>query len=142
MKAHAYSADSSSSEEMESFYKTGFQFTSTEDIEQYFNHLSEITDRVAMINSDYQTDLEAAVSDLESFFPDSDALHQLYEMDEAFVPAFLSHMSFHREIIADIIEQARQLLVEERRKYLRRLVSYHKSFVKDFTVLERKFQSR
>ena len=136
MKGHAYSTQEfSSSEETEA--KTEI-FSSLEDIEKYFNRLSEITDRVAMINSDYQTDIETALSDLENFFQDEEMLIPLGEMEGGFVKSILSHMSFHREIIADIINEARQLLIEERREYLRRLVAYHKTFVKSFSVMEKR----
>ena len=140
MKGHAYSTqDFSSIEETE--VKTQI-LSSLEDIESYFNQLSEITDRIAMINSDYQTDLESALSDLENFFHNNkEVLVHMEEMEEDFVKSILSHMSFHREIIADIISEARQLLIEERREYLRRLVAYHKTFVKSFSLMEKTLRS-
>ena len=137
MKGHAYVTRPSSIEEMESKEQT---ITTLDELELYFNTLSEITDRVAMINSEYQTDLESAVYDLENFMS-ADVFHSVSDKEQNFIQSFLSHMSFHREIIADIITEARQLLIEERREFLRRLVAYHKSFVKNFSVLEKQLKN-
>lgn len=137
MKGHAYPAQSPSMEEVDAAKQN---FTRPEGLEEYFSGLSEITDRVAMINSEYQTDIASALDDLLNFISWDD-FNQIDKMDQTGVQSFLSHMSFHREIIADIINEARQLLMEERRESLRRLVSYHKIFVKNFAALEKSLLS-
>jgi hypothetical protein len=80
------------------------------------------------------------MDDLETFMKNTMA-SDLESMDIQALNYFLSHLSFHREIIADIISEARQLLIEERREYLKRLVSYHKEFVKWFQRMERRAAS-
>jgi len=93
---------------------------------------------VALINSDYESDLEGAVSSMEA------SMKAIMGWDLAGLAGeekrmFLSHLSFHREIVADIISEARSQLVEARREYLKRLVAYHKDFAKWFSRLERQF---
>ena len=99
------------------------------DIETKFSELSDITNQVALINSAYEEEevFEAAIEKMEVFIKE---LHNwnMEEMSPTHRQYYLSHMSFHREIIAEIIADARALLIEERREYLRRLVSYYKSF--------------
>jgi hypothetical protein len=134
MKGHATLAQPSSMDEAETIAQT---ITTREELESYFNKLSEITDRVALINSEYQTDIATAVNDLENFMSE-ESFRSIDRADQGLAQSFLSHMSFHREIIADIINGARQLLIEERREFLRRLVAYHKSFVKNFSIMEKR----
>jgi len=78
-------------------------------------------------NSFQQGDLDQAFEDLTQF---SSTVRQ-WSADQ--IPGdirrfYLSHLTFHREIIADIIAEARSLLMEERREYLKSLVKYHKDY--------------
>lgn len=107
-----------------------------EQIESFFNRQSEITDRVALVNSVYESDIARAVEELEAFF-DEIKSWEFDELSEQQLPVFLSHISFHREIIADIITEARQLLLEGRRDYIKRLVAYHKELSAWFSRKEK-----
>ncbi len=109
-----------------------------EDLEQEFSRLSEITDRIALMNSDYDSDLETAFRDLETFSQEV-MTWNLDAMESHVVQFYLSHMSFHREIVSDIIDEARTLLIEERRSYLKQLVNYHKDFSRWFNRVERQY---
>ena len=91
------------------------------EIEKSFDGLSDITNQVALINSDYEGDIDGAILDMKNSMnllkswgtSLMSSEHRLY---------YLSHMSFHREIIADIISEARFRLAEESRHHLKALV--------------------
>ena len=109
-----------------------------ESVDTYFNILSDITDRVAMMNSRYDSDLDQAFTDMEKQIREAMEWDPA-EMKSDVLQAYLSHMSFHREIVAEIISGARHLLINERRHYLKRLVTYHKEFSRWFNRIEKKF---
>ncbi len=107
-------------------------------LDQKFNELSNITDQVALMNSPYDTNLDEAFAAMEGLVEESRSW-DLEGMTPEARRVFLSHMSFHREIVAEIIVEARRLLIEERRPYLKRLVNYHKSFSNWLSRLEKKY---
>ncbi len=109
-----------------------------QELETHFNKLTEITDRVALMNSVYDSDLESAFSAMEAFIEDA-IRWDLSTLDSDVLRAYLSYMSFHREIVADIVSEARRLLMENRRQYLKRLVNYHKNFINWFGKAEKKY---
>lgn len=109
-----------------------------EELDTTFNELSDITDCVALINSPYDSDLESAFEAMEGFMRKAMSWN-LDEAGEELLRVYLSHMSFHREIVAEIIAEARNLLMEDRRTYLKRLVNYHKGFVSWFSRIEKRF---
>ena len=119
-----------------------------EELETHFNQLTEITDQVALITSVYDSDvLGDALTDMENFVKDVMSWN-MEEMDAQIKKAYLSHLSFHREIVAEIIAETRQSLkegqthVQDRRPYLKRLVHYHKNFIKWFAQEEKKAYSK
>ena len=62
--------------------------------------------------------MKIAVKELKSW--------ELSDMSTEQKQFYLSHMSFHREIIADIITEARSLLIDKYRKHVKALVQYHR----------------
>ena len=107
-------------------------------IDQRFDDLSNITDQVAHMNSHYDTDLDLAFAEMEGFIADS-MTWNLEEMTSELRLSYMSHMSFHREIVAEIIREARDLLLEDRRHYLKRLVAYHRHFSSWFGQVEKQY---
>ena len=103
-------------------------------VETRFDRLSAITDRVALINSVYDSDLNGAFDEMESFIGDARTWDPA-EMDEDARRFYLSHMSFHREIVAEIISEARRVLLDDRRPFVKRLVNYHRESSKWLTGL-------
>ncbi|MBI3394431.1 MAG: hypothetical protein HY042_01210 [Spirochaetia bacterium] len=108
------------------------------ELETRFEKLREITDRVALMNTVYDSDITSAFDGMEGFMAEA-MTWDLHSFGADARRAYLSHMSFHREIVADTIAEARRLLLPERREYLKRLVSYHKNFIKWFGKLERQY---
>jgi len=108
------------------------------EVEKHFNKLSEITDRIALLNSVYDSDLNTAFDEMEAFASAAMAW-DLTGLDSLSLRAYLSYMSFHREIVADIIAEARRLLMDDRRAYLKRLVNYHKNFSGWFSRVEKQY---
>ncbi len=108
------------------------------EIDTHFNQLTDITDQVALVNSSYDSDLEESFDRMEKFIKDAMGW-DLQELTPRALKTYLSHMSFHREIVAEIISEARRQLMEGRRGYLKRLVSYHKEFMAWFARVEKKY---
>ena len=113
-------------------------------LEESFNRLTEYTDQVALINTVYVAEnISRVIDGMESY------LQEIFRWDLShFGPEvfknYLSHMTFHREIVANIIADARELLmqgqdhIQDRRTYIKRLVSYHKKLVKWIAEVEKK----
>ncbi|MCB1173088.1 MAG: PLU-1-like domain protein [Leptospiraceae bacterium] len=108
------------------------------EVEVRFDDLSNITDLVAQINSIYESDIEGNIQAMEDFIHDAMSW-DLSLLDLDALQFYLSHMSFHREIVSEIITEARQVLIEERRSYVKRLVNYHKEFKRWVTNLEKNY---
>ena len=108
------------------------------EVETHFDALSDITDLVAQINSIYESDIEGNLQVMEDFIHDAMSWDLgLLEPDAK--RFYLSHMTFHREIVSEIIAEARLVLIEERRAYVKRLVNYHKEFKRWLLDLEKNF---
>lgn len=132
--AAAYEKQDLQPEEWEfarSFFEEAFDpaTISRESLERFFAVLRDITDRVALMNSPYPSDLEKAFSQLEEFMDGCMRLN-MASMGAAVRLFHISHLTFHREIIADIIAEARNLLFDERRPFLQRLVTYHREYTR------------
>ncbi|MCS7205055.1 MAG: hypothetical protein NZ853_05110 [Leptospiraceae bacterium] len=130
------------SEERKNFLKAFFDEKkdltkiTKDEVENFFSILREITDKVALINSTFPSDLELSFTRLEEFWRGLSRL-DLSQLNGEIRFLFLSHLAFHRESIADIISEARALLIEERRGFLKRLVQYHKEFNNWFKQIEK-----
>jgi molybdopterin converting factor small subunit len=111
---------------------------SKDEIEKFFSILREITDKVALMNSPYPSELDLAFTRLEEFWKGlSNISLELLPGDVRLL--YISHLTFHRETVADIISEARELLIEERRNFLKRLVQYHREFTKWLQQIEKKY---
>lgn len=111
---------------------------SLQEVEVRFDTLSDITDRVALVNSVYDSNLEGAFQEMEDFVGDAQGW-DLSILDDDALRFYLSHMSFHREIVAEIINEARQVLIDDRRPYVKRLVNYHREFSRWLSGIEKKY---
>ncbi|GIX42504.1 MAG: hypothetical protein KatS3mg129_2237 [Leptospiraceae bacterium] len=111
---------------------------SKDEIERFFSILREITDKVALMNSPYPSELELAFKRLEEFWNGLEKIN-LNLLPGEIRLLYISHLTFHRETVADIIAEARELLIEERRTFLKRLVQYHREFSKWLQQIEKKY---
>ncbi len=111
---------------------------SKNDVEKFFSILREITDKVALMNSPYPSDLPLAFMRLKEFWNGLQNLNLDLLQNEIRL-LFISHLTFHRETIADIIAEARELLMEDRRNYLKDLVNYHRDFINWLKQIEKKY---
>lgn len=141
--AAAYEKQDLAPEEWEfarSFFAEDFDIKSLtrESLERFFAVLRDITDRIALMNSPYPSDLDKAFSQLEEFMAGCGRL-KIEGMNESVRLFHISHLTFHREIIADIIAEARNLLLDDRRPYLQRLVAYHRDYTRWLGKLEKRF---
>lgn len=139
----AYAKQDLSEEEIKYMYdffdnRKNFQDLTKDDVEKIFSILREITDRVARINSQYPSELDLAFKRLEEFWTGLSKIN-FETIQNSIRPLFISHLTFHRESIADIIQEARSLLMEERREFLKRLVQYHREYSKWLQNIERNY---
>lgn len=107
--------------------KINYKKITKDDIERLFAILREVTDKVALMNSPYPSEIDLAFKRLEEYWMGLKTINLDYFSGEIRL-LFLSHLTFHRETINDIISEARELLIEERRLYLKKLVNYQKEF--------------
>ena len=107
-------------------------------IEARFDGLADITDRVAMVNTPYDVDLDAAIDEMHAFIDEATGWNPNHMTDDT-LRVYLSHTSFHREIVAEIIAEARRVLLDERRDQVKRLVQYHKQFTRWLAALEKRY---
>lgn len=113
-------------------------YSNVETLEKRFNILQDITDQVALINSPYDSDLEGSFQTMEGFTVEARGW-DLDTMEPEILRVYMSHMSFHREIVAEIIAEARRQLMDDRRDLVKRLVNYHKEFSRWYLRTEKKF---
>lgn len=109
-----------------------------EEFELYFNRVTDYTDKVSLVNSVYESDLETAFAAMEEAVEEV-MKWELTGLDAGIRRILLSHLTFHRETVWEIIQEARSLLISDRREYVKRLVNHHKEFTKWLTRLERQF---
>ncbi len=112
--------------------------TTVTEIEKKFDVIGDITNQVALVNNIHESDVGESIETMKQLI----AKLQEYDLEAMSVDHrqyYLSHMSFHREIVADIITEARSLLIEERRHHLKTLVSYHREFRRWFSSIERRY---
>ncbi|MBW7857257.1 MAG: hypothetical protein H3C43_02910 [Leptonema sp. (in: Bacteria)] len=125
---------------VQTFFDNSFDIktVSRESLDRFFTVLRDITDRVALMNSPYPSDIERAFGQLEEFMAGCEKFN-LEEMKPAACKFHLSHLTFHRETVADIIAEARELLMDDRRPYLQRLVAYQRDFIAWLNKAEKRF---
>lgn len=105
-------------------------------IENQFDKLSNITDKISHVNNEYESDIDTAINEMKI------AVNELknWELSDMSIEQkqfYLSHMSFHREIIADIIAEARSLLIDKYRKHVKTLVKYHRELCEWLNQIEK-----
>ncbi len=104
-------------------------------LEKHFSELIKITDRIAMINSPYESDLDGAFIDLEEVHSNMQRW-DIDGMSDDIKSELLGHLSFHREILLDILGEARSGIIESRRPFIKRLARIHKNYVNWFERIE------
>jgi len=114
------------------------QSLTRENIERLFAILRDITDRVALMNSMYPSDLEKAFTQLDEFIDSCEKL-SVEDIQPSVRLVFMSHLTFHREIVSEIISEARNLLMDDRRPFLQRLVTNQRHFTQWLSKLEKRF---
>ncbi len=107
-------------------------------LEEKFSKLSDLTDQIARMNVSEEVKPDSFIEELTFF------LDRLREWNIGAMPfpvrkSCLSHMSFHREVVADIITETRSLLLASHHQSLQGLVSYHKKFNETLQELEMKY---
>ncbi|TGK20152.1 PLU-1-like domain protein [Leptospira fluminis] len=111
-----------------------------QDLDSYFQSLTDITDTISILNSPYDSDFDADIDRMEDFFKDIQSRDWFAHGREHF-NLFASHFSFHTKIVEEIIREAREILDPERRAYVKRLVSYNKNVLEWFAELQKRRKS-
>ncbi len=110
------------------------------DLEPYFQTLTDITDNIALINTQYEADHEKDFKHLADFFEKLKAI-PWENSDEKYFKLFSSYFTFHGKIIEEIIREAREILNPDKRLYLKKLVTYKKSMDEYFSELKKRRKS-
>lgn len=93
------------------------------ELEAYFQNLTDITDRVAMMNNHFDATPEVDVPKLYDFFADIEG--RTWETTEReYYELFTSYFTFHVKTVEEIIQEAREILNPENREHVKKLVSY------------------
>jgi len=108
------------------------------ELELFFNQLTDHTDKVSLVNSVYESDLDSAFQLMEGSI-DEVMQWDITGLDAVMKRTLLSYLTFHRETVWEIIQEARALLMADRREYVKRLVNHHKEFTKWLSRIERQF---
>ncbi|TGK09068.1 PLU-1-like domain protein [Leptospira fletcheri] len=111
-----------------------------QDLDSYFQSLTDITDTISILNSPYDSDFDADIDRMEDFFKDIQS-RDWYSQGREHFNLFASHFSFHTKIVEEIIREAREILDPERRVYVKRLVSYNKNVLEWFAELQKRRKS-
>lgn len=111
----------------------------TVEIEKKFDELSDITNKIALINSDWEGNIDDAILEMKNSIASLKSW-KISSMSSEHRLYYLSHMSFHREIIADIISEARFHLPDDRRPHLKILVSYHRELCAWLYQIQKKYR--
>ncbi|TGN19621.1 PLU-1-like domain protein [Leptospira idonii] len=92
-------------------------------LETYFQKLTDITDRVAMMNNHFDATPEADIPMLYEFFEDIQK-YSWETTEREYYDLFTSYFTFHVKTVEEIIQEAREILNPENREYVKKLVSH------------------
>ena len=111
------------------------------ELEQKFSYLDDIMERVATINGVSSGDLQLAIDELNAF-GNSIFRWDFKQLPDNLLNPCLNHLTYHREILANLIYETRLSIEEERRELFKRIVAYSKRYGEWLKNLEPVFSAR
>lgn len=106
------------------------------ELESYFQGLTDITDKVATMNTHFDATPKEDIEALLEFHNELVEVPWEYA-EKSYFELFCSYFSFHLKIVEEIIMEARGILDPEHRPYVKQLVAYTKSADEWFTGLKK-----
>lgn len=107
------------------------------DLESYFQSLTDITDRVAMMNNHFDATPGEDIPNMLSFYADIQS--KAWEAtDREYYELFTSYFTFHVKTVEEIIQEAREILNPENREHVKKLVAYVKDADDWFSSLKKR----
>ncbi len=107
------------------------------ELEPYFQTLTDITDRIAMMNNHFDATPEVDVPAMITFYDQTIAMPWELADREVF-DLFSSFFTFHVKTVQDIIQEAREILNPENREHVKKLVVYSKQADEWFLGLKKR----
>jgi len=107
------------------------------ELETYFQRLTDITDRIAMMNSHFDATPELDIPMLFEFYEDIEK-HSWESTDREYYDLFTSYFTFHVKTVEEIIQEAREILNPENREYVKKLVQHVKAADEWFITLKKR----
>ncbi|GBF51832.1 hypothetical protein LPTSP4_33700 [Leptospira ryugenii] len=95
------------------------------ELETYFQKLTDITDRIAMMNNHFDATPDADIPRLVEFFEDIQK-HSWENAEREYYELFTSYFTFHVKTVEEIIQEAREILNPENRDHVKKLVQHVK----------------
>lgn len=106
------------------------------ELESYFQELTDITDKIATMNTHFDAKPKEDIDALLEFH--NELVSKPWEYaDRSYFELFCSYFSFHLKIVEEIIMEARGILDPEHRPYVKQLVGYTKSSEEWFNDLKK-----
>lgn len=106
-------------------------------LEKFFQGLTDITDKIAIMNSHYESDPDSDISVMMEYYQNILSI-KWEESQKEYFELFTSHFTFHLKIVEEIIKEAREILNSANRENVKRLVSYVKEAEEWFMQLKKK----
>ncbi len=106
------------------------------ELESYFQELTDITDKVATMNTHFDATPKEDIEKLLDFYAKLKEIPWEYS-ERSYFELFSSYFSFHLKIVEEIIMEARGILDPEHRPYVKQLVAYTKEANEWFTSLKK-----
>lgn len=120
----------------EVFLKGGKQNMEYPELESYFQELTDITDKIATMNTHFDAKPQEDIDGMLKFH--ESLLEIPWEHSEKqYFDLFCSYFSFHLKIVEEIIMEARSILEPEHRPYVKQIVAYMKGADEWFNTLKK-----
>lgn len=107
------------------------------ELESYFQKLTDITDRIAMMNNHFDATPEIDIPQLADFFEDIQS-KDWENTDREYYELFTSYFTFHVKTVEETIQEAREILNPENREHVKKLVSHVRKADDWFLSLKKK----
>jgi len=96
------------------------------ELESYFQNLTDITDRIAMMNNHFDATPDVDIPMLDEFYDDMQS-HAWETTEREYYELFTSYFTFHVKTVEEIVQEAREILNPENREHVKKLVSHIKN---------------
>lgn len=108
-----------------------------ENLESYFQELTDITDQIAMMNHHFDAKPGENIEKMLSFTENLRSL-EWESKEKEYYELFSSYYTFHLKIVEEIIAESREEWQEENKTHVKNLVQYLKKAEDWYSALKKK----